>query len=117
MTRVSNIDHLVVLLRQRLVERTAAKGRAANASQQAAPSASALEALLSLEDVEDRQLRRAFIQDVLAERLGRHLLNEAKFQQIVERVTEALERDAQSGELLENVVSSLRKQARSLRYR
>ena len=92
MEPISNADRLVLLLRQKLQERAKA-GRAAN-RQKAVPDSpaepSALQALAAVESVDEGVLRRAFVQNLLADQLGPELLNDAQFQQIVSRVTALL---------------------------
>ncbi len=114
MDPVSNVDRLVLLLRQRLEERSRVIAR--QGGQRSVPAQPAsiegLEALAAVEAVDDRQFRRALIQSILAEQLGGKLINEAKFQQVVDRVAETLEADAASARLLDRVASDVRSAAR-----
>lgn len=108
MTRIQNVDQIVAVLRQRLLASGARRPASAGAP---TSEPSAVQALASIEGLDDHQLRRALIQDILAEQLGRHLVNDAGFQQVVERVVGALERDAESASLFARVVSDVRAQA------
>ena len=117
MDPIANVDRLVLLLRQRLLERSRASstGRTGGAPRAEATAANGLDGvhtLASVDGVDDRQLRRALIQSVLADQFGPTLLNEAKFQQVVERVTETMEEDAGSARLLSRLVTELRATAR-----
>lgn len=108
MDPISNVDQLVLMLRQRLMERSkgvGGKDRSTRASTTPSPAATPLSALGALDD---RQFRRALIQDILGERMGRQLVNDAEFQQVVERVATALEQDATAGRLMDRVVRELR---------
>jgi len=67
-----------------------------------------LRALAATETVDDHQLRRALIQNILLDQFGHGLVNEMKFQQVVERVTEALEADPAGTALLNRCVVELR---------
>jgi hypothetical protein len=112
MDPVSNVDRLVLLLRQRLMERSKSEpvrktGRAAERR-----GLDNVQALAAVESVDDRQLKRALIQNLLAEQFGAGLINEAKFQQVVDRVTETLESDTAAAGLLSRVVTELRASAR-----
>lgn len=116
MDPISNVDRLVFLLRQRLQERAKA-GAAARPTRRGAGEGQAvgldnLQALAAIEGVDDRQFRRALIQNILADQLGPHLINEARFQQVVDRVTETIEGDGAGAQLLNRLVSELRAQAR-----
>jgi hypothetical protein len=117
MDPVSNVDQLVLLLRQRLTERARANG--AGAAQRARATgevaASAIEssrALAAIEGIDERQLRRAVLQNILADHFGSHLVNDAQFQQVVGRVAEAIEDEPRATKLLSEVISELKASAR-----
>lgn len=112
MTRITNVDHLVLLLRQRLNERAQRTSAQKSAAPGRVDQRTGVQALSSIEEVDDRTLRRALIQDVLAEHFGRALLNEAEFQQIVDRVTSALEEDRDASKLFGTVTAEVRRAAR-----
>ena len=113
MDPVSNADRLVLLLRQKLQERAkaGAAGKAERKDRQGADAPaepSGLAALAAVESADERTLRRAFIQNLLADQLGPDLLNDAQFQQIVSRVTEAIEEDRGASRLLNRLIGELR---------
>jgi hypothetical protein len=112
MDPISNVDRLVLLLRQRLSERSAvaSRGAAARRTQPAAPDA--VRALAAVEGMDERHLRRALIQSLLADSFGRQVVNEAQFQQVVDRVTQTIEEDPDTVRLLQRVVGDLRTAAR-----
>jgi hypothetical protein len=117
MDPISNVDRLVLLLRQRLDERARAERGEADEvgrrqSEPALTGPDALRALASVEGVDDRQLKRALIQNLLAEALGPGLINDAGFQQVVEQVTETLDAEPASAQLLARVAQDLRAAAR-----
>jgi hypothetical protein len=116
MEPVSNVDALVVLLRQRLAERTrapaAGAARKADGAETSAPSADALRALAAVEGVDERQLRRALVQSILADQFGAALINNAKFQQVVDRVAETIEGEPDGARLLGRMTGALRAAAR-----
>jgi hypothetical protein len=62
----------------------------------------------------NRQLKRVLIQNLLAERFGSHLINDAEFQQTVDRVTETVEDEAAASALISRVVRALRASARKV---
>lgn len=117
MDPISNVDRLVVLLRQRLLERSRTSGAkriGAAARNGASPTGTAaLQALAAVEGIDDHQLKRALIQNILSDQLGGELINEAQFQQVVDRVTATLEGEQATARLMAKVVEELRFSARS----
>jgi hypothetical protein len=111
MEPISNADRLVMLLKQKLEERAkAARGGAKSKSGVAVPiEPSGVRALAALEGADERSLRRAIIQNLLADQLDPALLNDAQFQQVVTRVTDAIEDDRGASQLMHQVVAELRK--------
>jgi hypothetical protein len=113
MDPVSNANRIAMMLRQRLQERAKAAGagkpgrpdlggRGETARKGAVRRPDAIEGL------DDRRLRRALIEDILADQLGPALANDAKFQQVVDQVTEAIEADTDGAAVFAQVVSDLR---------
>jgi len=115
MDPISNVDRLVFLLRQRLLERsrTAGSGPAGKraANQRAPGGMESVQALAAISGVDGRQLKRALIQNILVEQLGTPLLNEAKFQVVVDQVVSTIDDDAGSSKLLSRLVQELRTSA------
>ena len=112
MDSISQIDRLVIILRQRMLERAKATGAKRRDNERREPTAEPLDtlkAVASIEGVDDQLLRRALVQNILAEQFGEHLVNDAQFQQMVERVTEALSEDDNGAILLGRLVAELRK--------
>jgi len=112
MDPISNADGLILLLRQKLRERARlARGnrseRSPNAVQELGTSSS-IQRLVAVEGVDEHQLRRALVQNLLAEQLGPALLNDAQFQHVITRVTEVIEQDADASNLIAQVLSTLR---------
>jgi len=119
MDPISNVDQLVLLLRQRLEARTAgsrsSKSGKANGPKSPARDAlgaGAVAALAAVDNVDDRQFHRALIQNILVEKFGAHLVNEAQFQQVVDQVSAYLETDEEASRLLARVTGDLRAAAR-----
>jgi hypothetical protein len=114
MDPISNVDRLVLLLRQRLAEQAkAAAGRRDTVRlEPGAAGLGAVQALAGLDDIDPRQLKRALIQNLLADSFGGALINDAKFQQIVDRVADTLQGEPASARLLDRVIEDLRASAR-----
>ena len=107
MDPISNADRVVMLLRERLRERGGASGRKPESSSTGVTPRS-VEALAKIHNVDDRQLRRTFIQNILTDQFGSSVLNSAKFQQLVGRVTDALEADPETAALLSGSIEELK---------
>lgn len=111
---IRNVDRLVLLLRQRLQDRARASGAAGERLGAVADPhqrVDQLQALASIETVDDRQVGRALIQSLLADHFGRDMLNDAGFQRVVDRVSETLEQDSSGSALLSQLVAELKRQA------
>lgn len=110
MDPISNSDRLIALLRQKLQERakTNAASRKPAGKGEHAKTLSGVEAMAAIDGADERQLRRAFIQNILADQLGPMLVNDSQFQQIVTRVTEAIDDDAAAAKLLSRLIADLR---------
>ena len=114
MDPISNADRLVLQLRQKLQERAKANaagrgGRKEERQGAEAPAEpSGLQALAAVESADEHTLRRAFVQSLLADQLGSELINDAQFQQIVTRVTDAIEEDPGAARLLTRLIGELR---------
>jgi hypothetical protein len=111
MEPVSNIDRLMIVLRQKLEQRQRASSGRTSTSQASASqtSASRFAAIAAADGVDERQVRRTFIQALLADRLGETLVNDAQFQQVVSRVTDAMEQDEPTAALLSRVIADIRR--------
>jgi hypothetical protein len=111
MDPISNADRIVRLIRQRLEERT--KAAITNKSQQAASvqarehSASAIAGELARAGAQDEQLRRSLVEQLLADQFGPVLVNDARFQQIVDLVARAMTADPAVGRLMAATIKGL----------
>jgi hypothetical protein len=68
-----------------------------------------MQQIAAAEGVDERQLRRALVQNLLTEHFGPSLLNDGQFQQIVSRVTGVIEQDVEASNLMAQVLSELRR--------
>lgn len=109
MDALSNIDRFVALLRLKLAARARAQLTKA-APSAAAPKAAAenpqlrIATLAAQRGLEECSLKRAVIEQLLAERLGNELANEPRFQQIVEQVTNIIADDAELAALFGEIL-------------
>lgn len=61
-----------------------------------------------VEGVDERQLRRTLVQGLLTDQFGDAMLNEPRFQQMVDRVVHAIEGDESGRALLDRMTAELR---------
>ena len=114
MEPISNADRIILLLRQKLLERSRAAG-VGRSPTRPRPAGSPLAepagvaALAALDGADEHMVRRALIHNLLAEHFGSDLINDAQFQMIVSRVTEAIEEDPEACQLLSQVLAELRR--------
>jgi hypothetical protein len=109
MEPISNADRLVLILRQKLEER-GKTGKRSKSDVVRTPVAQPadIRALAAIDWSDERPLRRTIVQHLLSDQFGSDLVNDAQFQQIVTRVTDAIESDEGAAALLTRVVSELR---------
>ena len=112
MDPVSNSDRLVRLLRQKLDEREKSRapdkrGRVGPVEHNARPDIRAIAGDMARGGGSEALLRRALIEQLLTDQFDGRLANDAKFQQIVDRVTAIMADDPEVGGLLNAVVSEL----------
>lgn len=91
MTRVGNVEQVLLLLRERLQRRTGGERLARGAASGAAGTASPrpierARALAALESLPEEEVRRVMIRGLLAEELGEAVTNDPGFQHIVDEV-------------------------------
>jgi hypothetical protein len=110
MDPISNVDRLVILLRQKLIERSRkmARDKPGGKSTPVRADPSVIDTLAGTGNVDERVLHRAVIQNLLAEQFGADVINDAQFQSIISRVTEAIKENADTASLMGKVISSLR---------
>jgi hypothetical protein len=109
---ISNVDRLVLLLRERLAQRTkVARGATRGASPVRASPAEMIRELAAVEGMDERLLRRTLVQNLLLDSFGETVVYDAQFQQVVERVTQTIEADPKTAELLQRMVRELKAEA------
>lgn len=113
MDPVSNADRLVRLIRQKLEERAKARGasapsRAASIRAKGPETVRALAGAFAKGGADDQQLRRALVEQLLADQFGPGLINEAPFQQVVDQVKAAMETDPDIGGLIDAAIEKIR---------
>ncbi|MGK6317895.1 hypothetical protein [Sphingomonas sp. DT-204] len=117
MTRIGAADQILLLLREQLrkAERRTGRGRSEEAGK-AGPvdPHQRLAALASLESLPDRDLRRAMIRGLLAERFGEELTSDPAFEAVALEVVRIMEDSPETQALVDSAIASL-KQAGNIR--
>jgi hypothetical protein len=113
MDPVSNANRIAMMLRARLQERAkaSAAGRTSRPDAKGSSETTKKGAVRNAEAIgglDDRRLKRALIEDILTDQFGTALVNDARFQQVVDQVTEAIDADADGAAILSRVVDDLR---------
>ena len=113
MDPVSNANRIAMLLRQRLQERSRTASAARGGKKDVGGTGDAsgrgpVRGAAAIEELDDRKLRRVIVENILADQFGGGLINEARFQQVVDQVADAIEADDQGALVLAQVVADLR---------
>ncbi|WP_164115906.1 hypothetical protein [Sphingorhabdus sp. Alg239-R122] len=99
MTRINNVDQLVLILREKLeaASRLKKSGKSSKARRAAAPTntrdVDIVQDLLGSGNFTENDVQHALIQGILSQEFGDRLVNDAKFQQIVSQVVAIINRD------------------------
>lgn len=112
MDPISNVDRIAALLQQKLRERsraadTAKSNKSDDKSGGSLTGLAGARSIAAIDQISDRQRRRTFIQHILTEQFDPGLVNDAQFQQLVTRVTQAIEDDAESAASLSRLLVEL----------
>jgi hypothetical protein len=109
MTSISNVDRLALIIRQRLKERAelAAQG-SITPTKSKKSGLDHIQALAAIDGADPKQIKRALIEQILAQEFGGDLVNDASFQQITQRVLDALEQTEETRRLSDAALEDLR---------
>ena len=113
MARISNVDQVLLLLREQLQrsERSgpAARKRKPGQAKEASPRPlDGVRALAALDTLSDDDVKRTLVRGLLADQLGDGVTNDARFQQVADDVVRML-LDAPDGRtLLDGALAQLR---------
>ncbi len=113
MNPVSNTDRIVRQIRQRLEERSKAAIATKTNSADRIPlrgsaAVKAITSPIANAGVEENHLQRLIVEQLLVEEFGVKLANDAKFQQIIDRVTQSMVTDVSVKSLMREVIDQIR---------
>ena len=104
MTRISNNDQILLLLRQQLQriagdKQTRRSSKIGSKSQVEKAAVARLKALARLEEFGDDEFERTLVQGLLTDEFGEGIINDPRFQRIVDQVWKIIASDEQSRHL------------------
>lgn len=111
MTLISNNDQILLLLRQQLKSLSERKDisrkniNRVNVSNK--NSVQRVKSLALLEELPDEDLERTFIQGLLVDELGEAIINDPKFQKVVDQVVQIITSEKKSKSLLKQATEQL----------
>ena len=113
MTRVGNVDQVLLLLREQL-HRTgrgrgpAAKAKAGQVETRSARPLDRVRALAALETLDEEELRRAVVRGLLAEQFGEAVGNDPALIAIVDQVSRIIGDTPEGRELMDRALTQLK---------
>lgn len=117
MTRVGNVEQVLLLLREQL--RRADRGRAAQRGSSAGRAAPAdarpldrVRALAALESLDEGEVRRAVVRGILTEAFGEAVANDAPLQRVADDVLRIIDEMPGGPELIGGAVAQLKETRR-----
>lgn len=112
MTSIGRVEQAIILLKDRL-RKLDERGRAAGTGSGAVQHSGETDALQSLRElvrlgqIDEHELRRAFVRTLLADALGEELVGSIEFQSIADQVSRMLEDSEAGSELMARALSEL----------
>jgi hypothetical protein len=113
MTRISNVDQVLLLLREQLQRTgkkraTGARSRTGRADPAAARPLDRVRGLAALDALNEEEVRRAVVRGILTEEFGEGVGNDAALQRIVDDVVRIIGEAPGGSDLLNRAVAQLR---------
>ncbi|AKM07979.1 hypothetical protein [Pelagerythrobacter marensis] len=116
MTRIGNVDHIMVLLRQQLQRMGKVNGKVHGTRPGAAPHVAHRSAidriapLAKLEDLDEQELERALIRALLTDEFGASIAEDRRFERVASEVHRIIQSDGQARSLLTAAIDQARSQ-------
>ena len=106
MTRITNSEHVLMLLRAQLrqIERPARMPKASGTAKVHKSPLERLRDVARSDDASDEDIQRLFVQNLLADAFGEKVVNDPMFQSVVQSVTATILSDDDSRALLDQAL-------------
>lgn len=113
MTKVGNVDQVLLLLREQLQRSgrgrgTTAKARATQAEASSASPLDRVRALAVLDTLDEEELRRAVVRGLLAEQFGEAVGNDPALIAIVDQVSRIIDETPEGRALMDRALAQLK---------
>ncbi|WP_137861310.1 MULTISPECIES: hypothetical protein [unclassified Sphingomonas] len=113
MTRIGNVDQVLLLLQEQLQRTsrnrgTARQGRTARAEASSARPLDRVRALAALDTLDEEELRRAMVRGLLAEQFGEAVGNDPALIAIVDQVSRMIGETPEGRQLMDRALAQLR---------
>lgn len=113
MTRITNADQVLLLLRSHLersgrTRRKGGVGKTANSSSSRQTTLQRVQEIAQTDAMSDDDIRRSVISGLLIEEFGPEVVNDAKFQEVINDVTRVLSQNGKSRRLLDLAIEQLK---------
>jgi hypothetical protein len=118
MTRISNVDQVMLLLRQQLQrmsksDRQQKSGNVSSTPQRREPALGRIEEITRADELTEEDLARTLVGALLVDEFGEAVANDPKFQSLVREVHRIIASDADSKALLRDALKDVKKQDRA----
>ncbi|MBY0563052.1 MAG: hypothetical protein K2P58_02600 [Hyphomonadaceae bacterium] len=112
MTRISNVDQILLLIQAHLdrlekSKKSSRTDRSRRAAFAARPPLERVRELAAADSASQSELARALIAALLAQEFGNELANDIRFQDLIDRVNDALTADEHASALLASAIGQL----------
>lgn len=113
MTRITNADQVVIILRNQLqrMQSTPKKQKTDSKKTRDTEGENPLDRLKSLAESEqfsDAEMHRALVQSILTHEFGTEISNDPKFQSIISQISQLLGSDDDTKQLMQSALSELK---------
>lgn len=110
MTRISNTNQVIMLLRAQLqqLERQAGKNTGTVKKPKQLGALSRLRSIIKNDELLEEEISEAIVHSILTEKFGEHVVNAPEFRGLLTKIVKLVEGDADTRKLLSTAIKKLR---------